>query len=96
MATNKFETTASLSDREIQIIQLISTGLTNHQIAERLEISKRTVDNHLSNILKKTNTKNRVELLNWALYWGKVCLYDINCCILPVAENQRNTTQVLT
>lgn len=83
MPLKQFPKSASLSDREIQVIELVSMGLTNQQIAEKLDISKRTVDNHLSNILEKTKTDNRVQLLNWALYWGKVCLEDVNCCIIP-------------
>nr|WP_238568932.1 LuxR C-terminal-related transcriptional regulator [Xenococcus sp. PCC 7305] len=60
--------------------------MSNHKIAQKLEISKRTVDNHISNILKKTNVDNRVELVRWALQWGKVCLNDVNCCTLPAPE----------
>jgi DNA-binding NarL/FixJ family response regulator len=73
----------TLSDRELQVIELVAAGLTNEQIAEKLEISKRTVDNHVSNILTKTDTQNRVTLVRWALQWGKVCLDEINCCTLP-------------
>jgi len=74
---------ASLSDRELEILDLVAIGLTNQEVSERLEISKRTVDNHVSNILTKTKTENRVELVRWALQWGKVCLNDVNCCVLP-------------
>ncbi len=83
MAASKSKTPASLSRRELQIIDLIATGSTNQEIADKLEISKRTVDNHISNILTKTGTDNRVELLRWALQWGKVCLDQVNCCDLP-------------
>jgi DNA-binding NarL/FixJ family response regulator len=72
-----------LSERELEIVELVSVGMTNEKIAEQLEISKRTVDNHISNILNKTATHNRVELVRWALQWGKVCLDQINCCMLP-------------
>lgn len=72
-----------LSDRELQVIELVAAGLTNQEIAEQLAISKRTVDNHISNILDKTATDNRVSLVRWALQWGKVCLNDVNCCALP-------------
>jgi DNA-binding NarL/FixJ family response regulator len=72
-----------LSERELQVLELLASGLTNQDIGNRLEISKRTVDNHISNILMKTNTDNRVALLRWALQWGKVCIEDINCCVLP-------------
>ncbi|WP_373527804.1 LuxR C-terminal-related transcriptional regulator [Nostoc sp.] len=83
MAGGKSGTPVSLSDRELQIIDLVATGLTNQEIAGKLEISKRTVDNHISNILTKTETENRVALVRWALQWGKVCLNDVNCCLLP-------------
>ena len=79
----KTATQAALSDREIQIVDLVAVGLTNHEIAKKLEISKRTVDNHISNILTKTATENRVSLVRWALQWGKVCLDNVNCCPLP-------------
>lgn len=83
MAGNVSESPASLSERELQIIDLVAAGLTNHDIAEKLEISKRTVDNHISNILTKTSTENRVALVRWALQWGKVCIDEVNCCTLP-------------
>lgn len=83
MAAGETFPPATLSDREIQIIDLVAAGLTNQEIAQKLEISKRTVDNHISNILTKTKTENRVALLRWALHWGKVCIDNVNCCPLP-------------
>ncbi|MEY3757057.1 MAG: hypothetical protein RLZZ263_211, partial [Cyanobacteriota bacterium] len=50
----------SVSEREIEIIALVAQGLTNQEIAQALTISKRTVDNHVSNIFTKTGAKNRV------------------------------------
>ena len=61
----------SLSGRELEIIELVAEGLTNQEIAERLTISKRTVDNHVSNVFTKTGSKNRVALLNWARITAK-------------------------
>lgn len=83
MSGGKPRTEGALSRRELQIVELVTAGLTNQEIAEKLEISKRTVDNHISNILMKTATDNRVALVRWALQWGKVCLQDVNCCQLP-------------
>ncbi|MDB9437689.1 LuxR C-terminal-related transcriptional regulator [Dolichospermum lemmermannii CS-548] len=88
MATSEPGTRVSLSDRELQIIDLVATGLTNQEIAVKLEISKRTVDNHISNILTKTKTDNRVALVRWALQWGKVCLDDVNCCSFPLRNDE--------
>ena len=74
-----------LSKRELQIVELVAAGLTNQDISQQLEISKRTVDNHVSNILSKTATGNRVALVRWALQSGKVCIDELNCCRLPDA-----------
>ena len=73
----------ALSAREMEIIELVADGLTNQEIAERLTISKRTVDNHVSNMFTKTGSKNRVALLNWAMDHGKICRDGFNCCSLP-------------
>jgi DNA-binding NarL/FixJ family response regulator len=73
---------ADLSERELEIIELVAIGLTNQEIAQRLTISKRTVDNHVSNIFTKTGAKNRVALLNWAMDHGKICRDGFNCCSL--------------
>ncbi|MEO0431582.1 MAG: LuxR C-terminal-related transcriptional regulator [Cyanobacteria bacterium J06656_5] len=78
-----------LSERELQIVELVAAGLTNQEISTRLEISKRTVDNHISNVLNKTATGNRVALVRWALKWGKVCIDDVNCCTLPNVTGQQ-------
>lgn len=84
------ETVSTLSDRELQVLDLVANGLTNEDVAKVLEISKRTVDNHVSNILKQTGTGNRVALVRWALQWGKICINEVNCCSIhdrpPTAE----------
>ncbi|MCX5969475.1 MAG: response regulator transcription factor [Cyanobacteria bacterium] len=79
-----------LSEREVEIIELVATGLTNQEIAAQLVISKRTVDNHVSNIFTKTGAKNRVALLNWAMDNGKICRDGFNCCSLENPEAARN------
>jgi DNA-binding NarL/FixJ family response regulator len=72
-----------ISERELEIIELVAAGLTNQEIAQKLTISKRTVDNHVSNIFTKTGAKNRVALSNWAMDNGKICRDGFNCCALP-------------
>lgn len=79
---------ADLSERELEIIELVATGLTNQEIAQQLMISKRTVDNHVSNIFAKTGAKNRVALINWAMDNGKICRDGFNCCTLPTPPLQ--------
>ena len=61
-----------LSQRETQIIQLITKGHTHIKIAELLFISSHTVSTHRKNILKKLNLKNSSELVNYANKTGMV------------------------
>ena len=56
-----------LSDRELEIVLLICKGLTNNEIADKLFISKRTVDKHRANILEKTTCKNTANLVVYAI-----------------------------
>lgn len=96
MKTDKFSDGALLSTRELEILELVVAGLSNNKIADELEISKRTVDNHISNILKKTNADNRVELVRWALQWGKVCIDRVNCCSLPIPEEHQDCNELVS
>lgn len=50
---------APLTEREIEVLQLVSTGMTNREIAIRLNISHHTVSRHVSSILSKTGSSNR-------------------------------------
>jgi DNA-binding NarL/FixJ family response regulator len=51
-----------LSPREIEIARLIAQGKSNREIAELLYISESTVKNHISNILRKLELKDRVDI----------------------------------
>ena len=61
---------AGLSQREVEVLRLISAGKTDREIAEELFISFRTVGNHVRNILNKTNTANRTEAATFAAHQG--------------------------
>jgi DNA-binding NarL/FixJ family response regulator len=61
-----------LSDREAEVLPLVCGGLSNHEIAERLFISKRTVDKHRANILAKTGCKNTPSLVIYAVKHGLI------------------------
>jgi len=63
-------TDSLLSDREIEILSLISKGFSNQEISEKLFISKRTVDKHRSNIIEKTGSKNTASLVMYAIKNG--------------------------
>lgn len=56
-----------LTKREIDILKEIGDGLTSKEIADKLFISKKTVDNHRKSIMLKTNTKNTAALIKFAL-----------------------------
>jgi DNA-binding CsgD family transcriptional regulator len=51
-----------LTDREREIARLIATGASNPEIAQRLFLSRKTVERHVSNLLKKVGVRNRAEL----------------------------------
>ncbi len=57
----------SLSEREREVLLLICKGLSNAEIADRLFISKRTVDKHRANILEKTGCKNTANMVVYAI-----------------------------
>ncbi len=56
-----------LSERETEVLLLICQGLSNQEIADRLFISKRTVDKHRANILDKTGCRNTANLVVYAI-----------------------------
>jgi len=58
---------SSLSKREKEILLKICEGLSNHEIADALFISKRTVDKHRANLLAKTGSKNTASLILYAI-----------------------------
>ncbi len=59
-----------LSEREVEVIQLVATGLTNAQVADRLFLSRRTVDAHLRRIYDKLGLNSRTEIVRYALENG--------------------------
>lgn len=65
--TDKRRKTSGLTNREIEIIRLLSDGLSNQKIAELLGISHRTVDTHRTNIMQKVKVKNVAELVKYAI-----------------------------
>jgi len=60
-------TTIELSEREREVLILISSGMSNNDIADALFISKRTVEKHRANLLEKTNCNNTATLVMWAI-----------------------------
>jgi DNA-binding NarL/FixJ family response regulator len=55
----------TLTDRELQVARLIAEGLTNRQIAADLEMSERTADTHVQNILNRLGLVSRAQVAAW-------------------------------
>jgi DNA-binding NarL/FixJ family response regulator len=67
-----------LSPREMEILQFVTHGMSNKEIASRLRISQQTVKNHMTSILKKLNVEDRTQAAVTALRYGWVRLEDSN------------------
>jgi DNA-binding NarL/FixJ family response regulator len=59
-----------LTDRETEVLRLVAKGLTYKQVAERLVLSHRTVQNHVQNVLGKLQLHTRYELVRYAVRKG--------------------------
>merc|ERR1711862_766446 len=59
---------------EKKVLELLCLGLTNKEIANRMFISQRRVEQHLTNMFRKTNVSNRTELVRYAVSTGNVKL----------------------
>jgi len=59
-----------LTDRETEVLRMVAKGLSSKQIADRLVLSHRTVQNHVQNTLRKLQLHNRVELARYAIEQG--------------------------
>ncbi|MFN2524177.1 MAG: response regulator [Mycobacteriales bacterium] len=59
-----------LTDRETEVLRLVAKGLTAKQVAERLGLSHRTVENHVQNTLTKLQLHNRAQLVRYAVEKG--------------------------
>ncbi|SCE80909.1 RNA polymerase sigma factor, sigma-70 family [Micromonospora viridifaciens] len=64
------EAAPRLTERETEVLRLVAKGLSYKQIAERLGLSHRTVQNHVQNTLGKLQLHNRVELTRYAIERG--------------------------
>ena len=58
---------SEISDREMEILYHVCLGLSNQEIADKLFISKRTVDKHRANLLSKTGCRNTAALVMYAI-----------------------------
>lgn len=66
-----------LTERELEVLQLVAQGLTNQEIAEQLVLGERTVGNHISSILSKLHLANRTQAALYALREGIAPLHPV-------------------
>ncbi|NEO32072.1 MAG: response regulator transcription factor [Symploca sp. SIO3C6] len=60
-----------LTPTELKVVQFVARGMANREIAEQLQVSQRTIESHVSNMLGKTGLHNRTELARWAIESSK-------------------------
>jgi DNA-binding NarL/FixJ family response regulator len=80
--------TTRLSERELEVLQLIACGLDNREIADRLVVSEKTVKSHVRHVLNKLRVKNRVQAAAYALREGLVSIDAVQ----PVPLYDRHQT----
>lgn len=65
---SRHDDVVSFTSRELEVLKLCAEGLSNKEISDRLFISERTVVGHKSNLMAKTNSKNSVSLITYAIH----------------------------
>ncbi len=66
----------TLTDREREVLQLSAEGKTGSEVASRLHISHRTVENHRASLMRKLGLKNQTDLVRYALRRGLISLEE--------------------
>lgn len=69
-SANDNATTEPLTPRETEILQLMARGLSNQEISQELFVSMPTVKTHVTHILRKTNSRDRVQAVLYAVHHG--------------------------
>lgn len=66
-STIQVPSNVELTPTELKVVSLVAIGMANRDIAKKLNVSQRTIESHVSNMLNKTNLKNRTELARWVI-----------------------------
>ncbi|QNN41004.1 response regulator [Pedobacter roseus] len=72
MLSQKTNAEINFSEREINVLKLIADGLTNQEIADKLYLSRRTVESQREALINKTGTKNSASLVRFAMRNGYI------------------------
>lgn len=67
---NEFPVHYYISEREMEVLKLLKTGLSNQQISKRLFLSENTIKTHIKHIFKKLSVSNRKDAIEKAILWG--------------------------
>ena len=70
--TGPFDPHETLTPRQREVLQMVAEGKTNSEIAERLHISPRTVENHRAALMQKLGIQNQTELIRHAIRHGLI------------------------
>ncbi|WP_392436121.1 response regulator transcription factor [Chlorogloeopsis fritschii PCC 9212] len=70
--TTTVELLSELTPREQEVLELLTHGLSNAEMGQKLHLSPRTVEKYVSSLLRKTTTNNRAELVRFAIKHGLV------------------------
>jgi DNA-binding NarL/FixJ family response regulator len=76
----------SLTTRQRAILRLLQQGLDNHAIARRLELSVKTVENHLTRLYRQLNVQSRLEAVNYATHHPEVLVLPGQAAALASIE----------
>lgn len=63
---------AALTRRETEILQFVSTGMTSQQIADKLQVTRATIDKHMEAVRSKLHAENKVDAVVKAIRWGLI------------------------
>jgi DNA-binding NarL/FixJ family response regulator len=81
-----------LTQREMEVVQLIAQGFQNKEIGKKLLISEQTVKNHLLNIFDKVGVSDRVELMLYAIHHRLIDKPDASLARKPLSPRTRRST----
>src|SRR5688500_4085918 len=82
-------TQRGLSNREAEVAELVTKGLSNKEVANQLFVTEKTVKFHLTNIYKKMSLKSRAQLIVW-------CMPHFSFAEAPVAQGNANAANINT
>lgn len=80
----------TITEREREVLKLLATGLSNQEIASKLNISEPTVKTHRQNTMKKFGAHNIFMLLRYACRENLICNNDDYCCNCPYLNHSLN------